>query len=205
MCLQVDSDHYYKNYDTKGRFCSYWYQIHEVVSLNPRSILEIGVGNRFFSDYVKKVGFDVSTLDIDKRLKPDFAGSIWNIPFCNRSFDVVACYEVLEHLPYNQFVTALKELNRVSRKYVVLSIPDAGPTYRIYMHFPKVREFKQVLPLPWKSREHSFDGQHYWEIGKRSYPLKRISSDIEKAGFTIKKTYRTFENPYHRFFVLNKI
>jgi len=33
-----------------------------------------------------------------------------------------------------------------------------------------------------------FDGEH----------------EIQKAGFKIEKTYRIFENPYHRFFILRK-
>jgi hypothetical protein len=51
---------------------------------------------------------------------------------------------------------------------------------------------------------HSFDGEHYWEIGKAGYPLKRIISDIERQGMEIIKTYRVFESPYHRFFVLRE-
>ena len=49
-----------------------------------------------------------------------------------------------------------------------------------------------------------FDGEHYWEIGKAGYPLNRILEDIERAGFNIIKTYRIFEHPYHRFFILKK-
>jgi len=36
------------------------------------------------------------------------------------------------------------------------------------------------------------------------YPLSRIIKEIQKSGFKIEKTYRIFENPYHRFFVLSK-
>ena len=50
----------------------------------------------------------------------------------------------------------------------------------------------------------NFEEEHYWEIGKVSYPLNKITKDIEGAGFKIIKTYRIFENPYHRFFVLIK-
>jgi len=48
-----------------------------------------------------------------------------------------------------------------------------------------------------------FDGEHYWEIGKRGYPLSKIINEIQKARFKVEKTYsRVFENPYHRFFSL---
>ena len=47
-----------------------------------------------------------------------------------------------------------------------------------------------------------FDGEYYWEIGKAGYPLKRIIKEIQAVGFKIDKTYRVFEYPYHRFFIL---
>ena len=49
-----------------------------------------------------------------------------------------------------------------------------------------------------------FDGKHYWEIGKAGYPLSKTLMRFKKAGFKIEKTYRVFENPYHRFFILRK-
>jgi hypothetical protein len=71
---------------------------------------------------------------------------------------------------------------------------------------PKIGEFKKLIPLPTlKKPSHHFNGQHYWEIGKAEYPLNRIIDDINNAGFKISKTYRIFENPYHRFFILEKI
>ena len=50
----------------------------------------------------------------------------------------------------------------------------------------------------------NFENKHYQEIGKVSYPLSKITKDIRRAGFKILKTYRIFENPYHRFFILKK-
>jgi len=50
----------------------------------------------------------------------------------------------------------------------------------------------------------NFDGQHYWEIGKAGYSLNKIINEIQKTGFKVEKTYRIFENPYHRFFILKK-
>ncbi len=42
------------------------------------------------------------------------------------------------------------------------------------------------------------------EIGEKGYPLNRITNDIKNAGFKIVKTYRVFENLYHRFFIIKK-
>lgn len=204
--VSVEPSHYYKNYDTKRRLCSYWHQIQEIILLNPKSILEIGIGNGFVSKYLKQRGFNVITLDIDKRLNPDVTGTVLNIPFFDRAFDVVACYELLEHLPYDNLAKAMSEIYRISDSHVLLSLPDANRAYRLYVQVPKIGEFKKLVPFPrFRKQIHHFDGEHYWEIGKAGYSLKTILNEMNKAGFNVKRTYRVFEYPYHRFFILKKV
>lgn len=84
-------------------------------------------------------------------------------------------------------------------------MPDTNRVYQFNVQIPKIGEIKKLIPLPQlRQLLHKFDGQHYWEIGKKGYPLNRITNDIKNAGFKIVKTYRVFEIPYQRFFVLKK-
>ncbi len=194
------------SYDSKERFCSYWHQINEIISLKPERTLEVGKGNGFVTRYLKEKEFDVVTLDIAYDLRPDVAGSVLAIPFENDSFDVVACYEVLEHLPYSNFTKALSELSRVSQKHVVLSIPDVTTVYRFNIELPRMKPIKKLIPHPFpRSTNHQFDGEHCWEIGKTGCPLDKIRLDLIRSGFNILKTYRVFEFYYHRFFMLEKL
>jgi ubiquinone/menaquinone biosynthesis C-methylase UbiE len=205
MKPQIDPTHYFnESYDSKERFISYWHQIDEIVKLTQQKVLEIGVGNRFVSTYLEERGINITTLDIDKKLNPDVAGSVLDMPFTDNSFDVVACYEALEHLPFENFNKALAEIFRVSKSYAILSLPDVNRVYRVYIHLPKVGVFKKLIPLPQLKNIHKFDGEHYWEIGKVGCPLSKIVCKIQKSGFEIEKTYRVFEFPYHRFFTLKK-
>jgi len=206
MKPQVKPNHYInKSYDTKERFISYWHQINEIMILEPDSILEIGIGNGLVFNYLGQRGFKVTTMDIDERLKPDKIGSVLSIPLPDESFEVVACFEVLEHLPYKDFPKALNEISRVSNKYAVLSLPESTRTCRLNIQIPKIGELKRLIPLPrLKAPVHEFDGEHYWEIGKAKYSLRNVIGDMQCSGFEIKKIYRPFENPYHRFFVLAK-
>ncbi|MBN2261084.1 MAG: methyltransferase domain-containing protein [Clostridiales bacterium] len=205
MDVQVAPDHYYIKYDTLERFCSYWHQINEVTSYNPKSILELGIGNGFVSRYLKHIKFNIITMDFDKGLRPDVTGNILNLPFSDEAFDVVACFEVLEHLPFDNFKSILSEFARISKSHVVLSIPDANREYRVFLHIPKHGRFKKVIQIPRLRRLiHNFDGQHYWELGKKGYTLKTITGCINDARLKIEKTYRPFEWPYHRFFCLTK-
>lgn len=63
------------------------------LSLNPGELLEvgIGIGNGFVSRYLRDRGVNVTTLDIDKDLKPDVVGAVLDIPFPKASFQVVMC------------------------------------------------------------------------------------------------------------------
>lgn len=172
---------------------------------NADSVLEIGIGSGFVSKYLKEKGVNITTLNFDPSLNPDRVGSVLDIPFEDNSFKVVACYEVLEHLPFENFKKALAAIFRVSKSYAILSLPDVNRVYRVYVHFPKVGVFKKLIPLPRLKRPiYNFDGEHYWKIGKACYPLSKIICEIQKSGFKIEKTYRLFEHPYHRFFTLKK-
>lgn len=203
--LQKAVPYFSSEYDSKERFCSYWHQINEVVSLNPKKVLEIGIGNRFVTKYLQAKKINITTIDVAHSLQPDIVGSVLAIPFYDESFDVVACYQLLEHLPYRNFQKALREIFRVSQRHVTLSLPDVTTVYRFNIELPRTRPIKKLISHPFpRSSVHNFDGEHYWLIGKTSYPLKKIIHDINEAGFQILKTYRVFEWYYHRFFILRK-
>ncbi len=74
--------------------------------------------------------------------------------------------------------------------------------YNIYI--PKLGNFEFNIPRPQlKAPIHKWNGEHYWEISKRDYPLQRIVTDIEKVGLKLLRTYRVQKNPFHRFFILD--
>lgn len=185
------------------RMASYGYQLKEILSLQPINILEIGIGNGIVSYALRNNGANVTTLDIDSTLKPDIIGSILNIPFQSGTYDVVACFEVLEHLPWPFFPEALSELYRLCRKYSIISLPDSQRVFRI--HFPPIIRSRLFINPFFTVKTHQFNGEHYWEINKKGYPLKKIMDHISMAGFLIEETYRIWELNWHRFFRLRKI
>lgn len=200
---QVSKDHYsFLSYMNKERWNSVWHQIHITTQLNPRNILEIGTGNGLFKLFISHCIDNTQTLDIDPELNPDILGTVKAIPFKDNSFDAVCAFQVLEHLPYNDALISFSEMMRVSRKHVILSLPDSRPVYQI--HIPKLRINCLLLPRPFrKLKEHKFNGEHYWEINKKGYSLNKIIADLTKSGILI-KTYQLYENPYHRFFLFRK-
>ncbi|MEK7602498.1 MAG: class I SAM-dependent methyltransferase [Patescibacteria group bacterium] len=200
---QTDKSHYaIGSYGFEGRFVSYFHQLHEVLSLKPRTILEVGVGDRVFGDFIRNnTGVGYTSVDIAPDLHPDVLGSVTKLPFADNSFDVVCAFEVLEHLPFEEFDVALSELARVAKRAVILSLPHFGPMLSFSLKVPFIPQLQCAVKLP-VSRTHAFNGQHYWEIGKRGYPLSLIRTKLHTIGVRT-KDFIPFNSPYHHFFTID--
>lgn len=191
-------------YESLPRWTSYWYQIHEVLSLQPKSVLEIGIGNQVVTQYLKDAGISVTTLDVEPTLKPDVIASVTSMPLPDENQDTVLAAEVLEHLPFEDFSKALKEINRVTRRFAVISLPHWGCVIAGMVKVPLLPWLRFVWKLPGFKRHVILKNGHYWEIGKRGHALGRIKRTMREAGFKVIKDYVIVEYPYHHFFVLEK-
>lgn len=203
---QVDPDHYRAGYETRRRFISYWNQIDQIRRAEPENLLEVGIGNGFVSRYLRHEGFDNHTVDFDERLGPDTVASVLELPFEDGQFDVACCFETLEHIPWDDFVPALRELRRVSRRLVLVSLPDRTPFFRFKLGLGFKRSLVDTALDygPLVGKKHRFDGQHHWEIGKREYPLGKVKAAIRSADLEIESMHRDYEDPFHRFFVCRR-
>ena len=197
------NDYFSKKYNDLKRWTSYWYQAEEVLNFSPKSVLIIGKGDGLVSEYLKLRGVKTITLDINRSLNPDITASVIDMPFSDNSFDTVLCAQVLEHLPYGEFEKSLREIRRVTKRCAVISLPHFGPVIKFCLKIPLLPPLKFMVKLPYP-RKHVFNGEHYWEIGKRDYPMRKIKKDIINSGLIIEKDFIVFENPLHHFFVLKK-
>lgn len=202
---QVNKAHYnFKTYMDKGRWMSVWHQLNEVVKLGPETVLEVGPGPGLFRNVASNFGVHVETIDLDPELKPDHVGSATALPFDDAAFDVTCAFQMLEHLPYSVSLDAFREMVRVSKKAVIISLPDAQSVFRWQVWIPRLAAFDRLIPPTGsKPKEHVFDGEHYWEVNKVGYMLNKVVLDLGKIG-KLEKTYRVMENPYHRFFIFKK-
>ncbi len=201
---QVDKDSYnFHSYSHPDRWVSYYHQLDSVLGLSPHNILEVGVGDGVTRDYIRSnTTIPYTSIDIAEDLHPDIVGSVTALPFADASYDVVCAFEVLEHLPFEEFEKALREMKRVSRRHVVISLPHFGPPVQFMFKIPFFRAIKFSVKIPY-AQPHRFNGQHYWEIGKKGYAPSKIRAILERH-FTITKEFIPFESQYHHFFVLEK-
>jgi SAM-dependent methyltransferase len=108
-------------------------RFHNTASMIPddvENLLDAGCGNGVFVNYLSqhKPSLRLHAMDRSRNalqyVKTEKTeGDIVKMPFADKSFDCVTCLEVLEHLPISAFQQALDELVRVSRKYIIVSVP----------------------------------------------------------------------------------
>lgn len=207
--VQVGKEHYFQSYDSLIRFISYYYQIDLVHRLQPTSILEIGIGNRTVSTYLRNNHYKVTTCDFDRRLLPDVNADIRAVPFCNDGFDVVLACEILEHIPWDQIPEVLLELRRITSSHLIISVPFCSKTFEIVIKPPFIHRFLKTpfidifLRLPCFYQKDVFDGQHYWEMGRKGRSIQTIRRTLHQH-FEILREGRPILDPYHYFFVLKK-
>jgi len=103
----------------------------ETIALIPadvQTILDAACGNGMFIHALPKiykvVGLDLSREALRHVRAQKIQGSIGRLPFDTESFDLITCLEVLEHLPRETFARALAEIERVARKYIIVSVPN---------------------------------------------------------------------------------
>lgn len=127
-----------KKFFTENFFNAFLKQIE---GLNIETVLDVGCGEGFTLKKLeekgigkKLLGIDSSkeAIDLGKKQYPSLdlnLGDIFNIKAKDKSFDLVICTEVLEHLKEPD--KAIRELKRVSKKFIILSVPHE-PFFKLF-------------------------------------------------------------------------
>jgi ubiquinone/menaquinone biosynthesis C-methylase UbiE len=204
----------FQKYVTKHRMLTFWYQLQEVLAVQPSSVLEIGIGPGVVSAYLRYLGVKVTTVDINPSLQTDHVGSVLELQsiFKSQQFDLVLCARVLHHLPYNEFERALEQLAYVSKEHVLLTLPfNEGRLYLMtrYTSSP-LRTFSLPLPLQFKQMVLRLKGvkppteSSLWKIDdSKNTSLTQVRGKVSEV-FDIIEDYRIPEDSAHYLMVLQK-
>jgi len=208
----------------KGKFLtlahnhSYFLQMKTIYNLHPESILEIGPGDKFVGNYFSCLGILYETVDIIAASNPTYLSSLEDLKATEVKlrYDVVCSFQMLEHSPYENFITNLEKMTYLSKKYVFISLPYScyGLNISFILSLGQNKLIKKKLSffLPTKKRNRRYREEfvkefpwavHYWEIGRRGYNLKKIMADIRSVGLRIIDCFHS-DNPFHYFILLKK-
>jgi len=121
-------------------------QIINAIPHNTHTVLDVGCGNSAFLNtltstfpdrFGRVVGFD-SSKEALKYVKTEKTyGTVSDLPFKGESFDLVTSLEVLEHLTQEDFKKGVSELQRVSKKYIIITVPNDQDLERSLVICPK--------------------------------------------------------------------
>ncbi|MAG08628.1 hypothetical protein CMO89_04090 [Candidatus Woesearchaeota archaeon] len=133
--------------------------IKDNLKLTPKDkVLEVGAGSGYFSFYLEK-HCNLLATDVNKGIlslnpaKHKQVSDGNNLNFKDNSFDVVMAFDILHHVDNPEII--IKEMKRVSRKYLVFAEPNADCISQkmIVLFFPRewgtyrftTKYFKQIL------------------------------------------------------------
>lgn len=117
----------WQDYDRSGEIRKKAELLKSWIPEGVKTIADIGCGNGIISNLLGQ-DYDVTAVDISdaalsyvttKKVK----ASALNLPFEDASFDLVLSSEMLEHLSTPDLHQAIRELKRVSKRWLIISVP----------------------------------------------------------------------------------
>lgn len=104
-------------------------RIEDTAALVPddcRSVVDVGCGRGEILRRLRtplRVGTDFARRALRHVGTPVLRSSIFELPFRTGSFDTVICAETLEHLDPARLADAARELRRVAKRHVIVTVP----------------------------------------------------------------------------------
>jgi hypothetical protein len=191
---------------------SYVLQMQTIYNLKGKRVLEIGPGEGFVARNMKSLGYTFHTVDASKEQMPDIVSTLQNLdisPLIN-NYDIVCGFQVLEHMPYREFLLGLKKMLLITKRYVVISLPYSCKGSQNFHYewngqnnctLKREQVCFESTNLP--NRENPTGKGHCWEIGRGDVTLEKLKKDIRDCGLIIKDEFHS-PNPYHYFIVMEK-
>ena len=164
--VRLDSNHYNKDYFTPGPKSSYTKPFTWEVEaegnikmaqwlkdrFHPQAVLELGCAKGFLLKALLQIGIEGYGCDISKwaveNYEPEAKGRLKvadirnGLPYPDNSFDLICSLSTLEHIEMEYLPHVASEMARVTKKWVVISIPIVlsnenkpwgDPSHRTYM------------------------------------------------------------------------
>lgn len=157
------------------------------ISPENKTLLDVGCGKGEPAEFInwkgvyQSVGLDsfepyLRLCQKDKIHNAYIQGDVRHLPFTNKSFDLVLCLEVLEHLEKQDGENLLQELERVATRQIILSTPAGDYKQDAYDSNPN-QEHKYI----WNPLEIKVKGYRTIGVGLKNLSGKSgIQSPLPK-------------------------
>ncbi len=114
--------------------------VQEMIPAGVRTILDVGCGNGILVHALaaerSAVGIDPSLAALRSFKEPRAVGIGEHLPIRSACIDLVCCLEVLEHLPDCAVDACARELDRVTRQWLLVGTPDSEDPRRNALRCP---------------------------------------------------------------------
>ncbi len=118
-----------KKWDRYGHKCEGRDHIRGIMSLDPKSMVDIGAGfNEFIEDIRGRTKYDKTKfIGVDIACPgADIIAPAHNLPFEDEQFDMVVSFDCMEHIPEDEVPLAIKEFHRVGKRvYLMIALADS--------------------------------------------------------------------------------
>ena len=186
--------------ETREHWLSYWHQIKlmEGHVKQKDSLVEIGIGSGFTSNYLRSKKVDVLTIDIDKEKSPDIVSDAASFK-PDKNYDHFCAFEVFEHMDFDEMGSIIDNLKKNINKNIFISVPIFKKT-PISLEL-KIKSFWRSITIATPKRK-IIDPHHYWELDYKDYSEKRLLNVFEQRDFHLKNKMSYLR---WRYFHFNKI
>jgi SAM-dependent methyltransferase len=141
------------NYDdySPDRFLHYYQQTVQVLKHGPATVLEIGPGDHTVTDFLRRKGIAVETLDNDAALQPTYLADLREPLPIDRRYDLVLASEVFEHMNIAWLPRVLSHIREVIAPGGVLVVSVPYSTVRL---FPSRATYGRVVSCEGRLHTH---------------------------------------------------
>lgn len=117
--------------------------IRNLIPKSVKSILDVGCGNgaitNYLSDFYDITGLDRSETALSYVNTKKIQASSDNIPLPDSAYDLVLSSELLEHLEEDILRKSVTEISRLSKEYVLISVPNHENPDKLSIRCPECK------------------------------------------------------------------